>query len=332
MTLQKTQKTTKERTPWGYLCLVFILLFSLALLLRRADVAADCMRKGLSLCARAIVPSLFPFLVLSELLVASGAGERLFLPLTRPLGKILGLSRAGCSAVALGLLCGFPVGARCAILAYEKNTITRAECERAISASSIPSSAFLISTVGAMLWKDKSLGIFLYVCAIVSALLSGILIYAVQKRKQKGEKSTYALQPPPIRFDASMFTSSVRNATVSTLLICAYVVFFSTLTGAVGLILGRFGVNETISAILSALLELSSGTVTASMLSNRYLAILLTAAAVGWSGISVHCQMLSVCEGHRLSVRPYFAAKLIQALLCPLLISAVFLFDICICT
>ena len=332
MTLQKTQKTTKESPHWSSLCFAFILLFSFALLLRRADVATDCMRKGLSLCARAIVPSLFPFLVLSELLVASGAGERLFSPLTRPLGKILGLSRAGCSAVALGLICGFPVGARCAILAYEKNALTRAECERAIASSSIPSSAFLISTVGAMLWKDKILGIFLYVCAIVSALLSGILIYAVQKRRQKHEDSPCDLQPFPVRFDASMFTASVRNATASTLLICAYVVFFSTLTGAVELILGHFGANGTISAILSALWELSSGTVTASMISNRHLAILLTAAAVGWSGISVHCQMLSICEGHRLSVRPYLAAKLIQALLCPLLVSATFLFDICIFT
>ena len=308
-----------EHPQWGSLCLVFLLLFSFFLLLRRADVATACMQDGLSLCARAVVPSLFPFMVLSELLVASGTGEWLTAPLSRPLGKLLGLSRAGCCAVVLGLLCGFPVGARCAILAYEKGTLTRDECERAMACSSIPSSAFLLGTVGATLWQDARFGVFLYFSAILGALLSGILLYGVQKSKER-ERPLTATQPlSPIRFDAGMFPSAVKNATVSTLLICAYVVFFSTLSGAVELILGRFGANENTHAILSALLELSGGVGASAKLCNRRLATVLTGAAVGWSGVSIHCQMLTLCDGHSISIRPYFAAKLVQATVCAFL-------------
>jgi sporulation integral membrane protein YlbJ len=308
-----------EHPQWGSLCLVFLLLFSFFLLLRRADVATACMQDGLSLCARAVVPSLFPFMVLSELLVASGTGEWLTAPLSRPLGKLLGLSRAGCCAVVLGLLCGFPVGARCAILAYEKGTLTRDECERAMACSSIPSSAFLLGTVGATLWQDARFGVFLYFSSILGALLSGILLYGVQKRKER-ERPLTATQPlSPIRFDAGMFPSAVKNATASTLLICAYVVFFSTLSGAVELILGRFGANENTHAILSALLELSGGVGASAKLCNRRLATVLTGAAVGWSGVSIHCQMLTLCDGHSISIRPYFAAKLVQATVCAFL-------------
>lgn len=322
MTLQQAHIKKAEPPRWGTFCLVFLLLFSLALLLRRADVAADCMRDGLSLCARAVVPSLFPFMVLSELLVASGAGEWLISPLSRPLGKLLGLPRAGCCAVVLGLLCGFPVGARCAILAYEKGTLSRDECERAMACSSIPSSAFLLGTVGTTLWQDAKFGIFLYLSAILGALLSGILLYGVQKRKKR-ERPLTATQPlAPIRFNAGMFPVSIKNATVSTLLICAYVVFFSTLSGAATLILGRFGANENTHAILSSLLELSGGVGASASLADRRLAMILTGAAVGWSGVSIHCQMLSLCDGNRLSVRPYLAAKVVQSMVCMLLVLA----------
>lgn len=318
MTLQPTHIKKAEHPRLGSICLSLLLFFSLALMLRRADVAAKCMREGLSLCARAVVPSLFPFMVLSEILVASGVGEWLSLPLERPLGKLLGLPRAGCCAVFLGLLCGFPIGARCAILAYEKGALEREECERALACSSIPSSAFLISTVGTALWGSTQFGLLLYITAVFSALLSGILLYVLQK-PQKRAKEKRAFSPPTkIHFEAGMFPTAIKNATLNTLLICAYVVFFCTLTGTVELVINRFTANEITHAILSALLELSGGVSAASNLANQRLAIILTGTTVGWSGLSVHCQMLSLCDGCDLSTRPYLMAKLIQAAACTL--------------
>jgi sporulation integral membrane protein YlbJ len=316
MTRQPWQTKKAERPKLGGLCLSLLLFFSLALMLRRADVAANYMREGLTLCARAIVPSLFPFMVLSELLVTSGVGEWLSLPLERPLGKLLGLPRAGCCAVFLGLLCGFPIGARCAILAYEKGTLDQDECERALACSSIPSAAFLISTVGTTLWKDAKFGVFLYASAVLAALLSGILLYVLQKAG-KGKKEKRAFSPPAkVHFEAGMFPTTIKNATLNTLLICAYVVFFCTLTGTVDLVINRFTANEITHAILSALLELSGGVSAISKLANQRLATVLTGAAVGWSGTSIHCQMLSLCDGHNLSTRLYLRAKLWQMILC----------------
>lgn len=318
MTLQKVYTKKAERPRPGTVCLSILLFFSFTLMLRRADVAASCMQKGLSLCARTIIPSLFPFLVISELLVASGVGEWIARPLERPLGKIFGLSQAGCSALVLGLLCGFPVGARCAILSYQKGNLSRDECERVLACASIPSLAFLISTVGTTLWKNVTFGIFLYFSTVFSAILSGILLYVLKKRRKSEEWKPPQSMPPKIHFTAGMLTSAIKNATLNTLLICAYVVFFSTLTGAVELVLERFSASEITHTILSATLELSGGVSAAAELRNRQLAAILTGATIGWSGISVHCQMLSLCDGTDLSIRPYIKAKLVQAILCAL--------------
>ncbi|MBR5119718.1 MAG: hypothetical protein IKV02_01850 [Clostridia bacterium] len=323
MTLQQahTKKVTRPRI--GTICLSVLLLFTLALMLRRADIAANCMREGLTLSARAIVPSLFPFMVLSEIIVASGIGEWLALPLERPLGKLLGLSRTGCSAVVIGLVCGFPVGARCAILSYQKGTVDRAECERVLSCSSIPSAAFLISTVGTTLWKNTRFGVLLYICAVFSAILSGFLLYGMQKQRKPDNWNKRKSPPAKIHFEAGMFPSAIKSATLNTLLICAYVVFFCTLTGTLEIVLERFSASETTHAILSAILELSGGVSVIASLNNRQFAALLTGATVGWSGLSVHCQMLSLCDGYDLSTRPYLKAKLVQAILCAIVIAIV---------
>jgi len=313
------KKRTEPQRP-GTLCLVLLLFFCLALMLRRADLAADYMRQGLALCARAVVPSLFPFMVLSDLLVTSGAGEWITAPFSRPLGKLLGLSRAGCCAVVLGLLCGFPVGARCALLAYKQGTVERSECERILACSSIPSPAFLISTVGATLWQDVKFGILLYLSTAFSALFCGFLLYVLQKKRIKAPKNVPLASPIKIRFETGMLPSAMRNATVNTLLICAYVVFFSTLTGTVELALGRFMANKTTHTILASLLELSGGVSAAASLASTPLAILFTGTAVGWSGLSIHCQMLSLCDGHGISLRPYFASKLLQGGVCAILL------------
>ena len=325
MTRRMIGKQKAEHPQPGMLCLVLLLLFSLALMFRRADVVVNCMRQGLALCARAVVPSLFPFMVLSEILVCSGAGEWMTAPIAKPLRKLLGVSRTGCCAVVLGLLCGFPVGARCAVLGYEKGTIKKEECQRVLACSSIPSSAFLISTVGATLWQNLNFGIFLYVSAILSALFCGFLLYVSQKKRKKETEENSSLSPVKIHFDAGMLPSAVRNATVNTILICAYVVFFSTLTGTVELVLGRFAANEITHTILASFLELSGGVSAAASLSDHTLATLLTGFSVGWSGLSIHCQMLSLCDRHDLSLRPYFASKLLQALTCSAMI---FLFSI----
>ena len=74
--------------------------------------SAQAARDGMSLCFRTIIPSLFPFFVLSSLFISCGAADafaRLLRGVMRPL---FGLDGAGASALALGLVGGYPVGAR----------------------------------------------------------------------------------------------------------------------------------------------------------------------------------------------------------------------------
>ncbi|MBQ2734259.1 MAG: hypothetical protein IJF33_00350 [Clostridia bacterium] len=321
MTIHALTKKKKLHTlSAGQLFFGFFILFCLLLILKNPEVAVSYMNRGLLLCAKTVIPSLFPFMVISDLIVRGGIGDLLLRRSCKPLRRLLGLSEAGCVAMLLGMLCGFPVGAKCTVLSYERGTLTREEAERLLCFSNNPSSAFLISAVGVSLWNSKPFGTALYATVLFASFLTALLTHLLQKKKHM--QAPYAPFPTASASTlkgAKLFTESISSATGSMLLVCSYVVFFSALLGTLNIVLSTLGANTKISAVLFCLFELSGGVSQASALQNTTLAALLTAFAVGWSGLSVHCQILSVCDGKGLSLRPYFAAKLLQGALCVIL-------------
>lgn len=290
--------------------------FCFVLILRNPDVAIEYMGRGLSLCARTVIPSLFPFMVISELMVRSGAGESLGRLFSRPMRYLFGLSGAGCTAVVLGSLCGFPVGARTAVALYDRNAISRRECEHLLTFCNCPSSAFLVTAVGVSLFGNRRLGSVLYFCVLGVSFLVGFIARFFLRHEQAGRDHPHhpsGLHPG----GAEMFTASVSGAASGMLTVCAYVIFFSTLSGTLScLVRVCGGMEPRLFALLCGFLELSGGISEASGLPDGRQALILTTAIAGWSGLSVHCQIAGICAGRHISLRPYITAKAVQAILC----------------
>ena len=290
--------------------------FCFVLILRNPDVAIEYMGRGLSLCARTVIPSLFPFMVISELMVRSGAGESLGRLFSRPMRYLFGLSGAGCTAVVLGSLCGFPVGARTAVALYDRNAISRRECEHLLTYCNCPSSAFLVTAVGVSLFGNRRLGSVLYFCVLGVSFLVGFIARFFLRHEQAGRDHPHhpsGLHPG----GAEMFTASVSGAASGMLTVCAYVIFFSTLSGTLScLVRVCGGMEPRLFALLCGFLELSGGISEASGLPDGRQALILTTAIAGWSGLSVHCQIAGICAGRHISLRPYITAKAVQAILC----------------
>ena len=101
-----------------------LLLAALALVVWPGE-SMSAMKDGLSLCGNVILPSLFPFFVLSSLVVELGMSRylgRLFQPVMAPLFRVNGSCAA---ALALGFVGGYPVGARTAISLYQTASAPR---------------------------------------------------------------------------------------------------------------------------------------------------------------------------------------------------------------
>ena len=204
-----------------------LLLCLLALLLFPQD-AAQSARAALALCAQTVIPSLFPFFVLSSLLIACGASallSALLAPLMRPL---FGLSGAGAAALALGLCGGYPVGARTAAELVESGALSREEGERLLIFCNNAGPGFLLGICGGAVFTSPRAGAALYLIHAASALFTGILL----TRRLPPLSAPFSAGAAPRRSVSlsAALPAAVQGALAGILNVCAFVVFFTVCT------------------------------------------------------------------------------------------------------
>lgn len=284
----------------------------------------QAVREGLQLCYNVILPSLFPFFILSSLMISLGlAGYlgRLFEPVMSPLFRVPG----SCAAVlALGFVGGYPVGARSALTLYEKGGCSKTECERLLAFCNNSGPAFILGVVGAGVFSDSRIGVLLCLIHALASLCVG-LIFRFYGGREKDSAGRAALPISAQRFSVA-FTDAVKGSVTSTLNICAFVICFTvilrlcvlsgllpTLSKWLGEVFAPLGFSQAwAQRLLTGLLELSSGVWSLVGEGSLQGKAAMAAFLLGWAGISVHCQVLSFLGESGLSTRTYLAGKLLH--------------------
>ena len=257
-----------------------------------SEELAQGVKGGLRLAVGSILPSLFPFMILSDLIAALGKRETG--GVLRPISRLFGIGSVGARAALVGSIAGAPIAASMLGVALDEGIISRDEVERTLAISSSPSLAFAVSGVGAAMWGDVQIGLMLFFSVILASFLYGILT-----RRSAGQESAPEVSP------SFSLIASIERATFSSLRIIGVVTAFSVLSGLVA----RF---SSVAPLVIPLLEVGNA---ASYLSECELpcaiALALTAFALGFSGISVHLQVRGAIGGRIRHSRFLFAKILI---------------------
>ncbi len=304
-------------------------LLSISSLMMFPTQSVEAAKAGLELCGNVIIPSLFPFFVLSGLMVEMGLVRHLgrFLqPIMRPLFNVSGSCAA---AFALGIIGGYPIGAVTAIDLYKKGWCSKDEAERLLAFCNNSGPAFILGVVGAGIFSSSLIGIVLYLAHILSSVIVGILF---RLRSKSSPQVTVAVSHIDESYSgfAAAFTGCVKSAAVSTINICAFVIFFTVvikmlfLTGVmdaassvVAVVLSPLGINaQWAEKLLIGAIEMSSGVWSLSGAAGTLTGKLSMAAFIlGWAGVSVHCQVLSFIGGSGLSAKKYVIGKALHGII-----------------
>ena len=246
--------------------------------------AAEGARAGISLCAATLIPSLFPFFTLANLLSELGLpdllGQRLT-PLTKRLFRVSG---CGAQAFVLGISGGYPLGASVVADLRKRQLISRAEGERLLAFCNNSGPAFILGAAGGV-FHSPGAGLLLYGAHILGAVLTGILF--------RGHGTWDA--PPPAKTPpqplSAAFPRAVSKALTVTLSVCAYVTFFQAFMALIP-------VPEALSpagkALFTGVWELAGGIASFRGLAPTPVNLALAAFLLGWGGISVHLQTIGV--------------------------------------
>lgn len=255
-----------------------------AMICASAEAAAGA-REGLSVCARSLAPSLFPFFVLANLLSALGLADILSGIAGGVMGRLFRVSGAGCQAFFLGITGGYPLGAAAVAQLRREHRISRREGERLAAFCNNSGPAFILGAVGGI-FQHPAAGLLLYATHILAAVMVGLFL---RREAEEKPSSPASAPPPPMAFSAA-FSSSVSKALTSTLTVCGYVVFFSSL---LGLLKPLQLLPPLWRAAATGFLELGSGIAALNGLAPTPATLAVAALMLGWGGLSVQCQTLS---------------------------------------
>ena len=299
---------------------VIAALSALLALVTASSAVIEQASRGLRLCGELIVPSLFPFFVVSLLLSRLGFPRllgRFLSPLTRRFFRVSG---PGATALFIGLTGGYPMGAAYLADLQERGQLSLGEAERLLGFCNNSGPAFLVGAIGAGVFGSLRAGLLLYAAHVLAALAAGVLLRG-REPSSAPEAGAEVLAPLPF---SRALTESVRAAVPAILSVCGFVILFTVFTGlleANGFLpaFSRFLSEHTglapgqSRALLLGFWELGSGVGALRGLPLTPGNLALSAALVGWGGISVHLQSLAALGDLPIKSGRHLAGRLLSA-------------------
>ena len=258
---------------------------------RTAIVAAQA---SIELCLQVVIPSLLPFFVLVSLLTSSIHQDT---PSLRPIGKLCGMPRGSENLFIIGLLGGYPTGARAVTQAYKEGRITKEDAQRMLGFCNNAGPAFLFGMV-AQQFRHRWTPWLIWIVLIIAAILTGILT------NKPAKDGIFPKIHKPITLPIALKTSIQALA-----LVCGWIILFRILVEYMDRWLFHL-LPATLQIILVCCLELVNGCYMLSSIPNEGLRFILACGSLSLGGLCIAMQTASVIE--ELEIKHYLLGKAFQ--------------------
>ncbi len=333
-------------TPYKYYLLLFPWVIVLLLMPVFPQQTLHSAIQGISIWWDVLFPALFPFFVISELLLGFGLVHfigGLFDPMMRPIFRIPGY---GGFVMAMGFAAGYPISARLTSQLWERKLINRDEAERLVAFTSTSDPIFLIGAVAVGFFHDPSLAIILALSHYGGGLILGLIMrfhgqhtpVVTMDSKQQGsiiKNAFIAMHKARIQDGRPlglMLQQAIQTSLKLVFMIGGLVVFVSVILELVSLI----GLMQLTYSVLSSFLILVNLPEQLSpAIINGIFEVTLGAKAVGgatpsiplihkvavasfilsWAGLCVHAQISSILSHTNLRYKPFLLARLLHGLI-----------------
>lgn len=311
---------------------VFVIITFCLVIFSRSNLNAA--KNGLTLWTTCVVPSLFPFFIMTNLLSQTKVVEftgKLLDKFMRPLFNVPGI---GGFAFVMGLISGYPVGAKIVADFREDGKVTKDEGERLLAFTNNSGPLFILSSVGIALFGDTSTGLLLLCTHILSCITVGIILGKFSKKSdaefRKRHDATYPSKNVTLRNLGSILGDSINNSISTILMIGGFVVIFSVIISILNQthvldfiskffnpILATLGFDlDFAKPLVSGIIELTNGVNQVANISIKAISqnVVLCAFLLGFGGFSVLLQVFSIVAKTDLSMKKYVIGKFLQGI------------------
>lgn len=254
--------------------------------------------KGIDLCVKTIIPSLFCFIIISNFIQKTKLLNILLFPFSKIIEKIFKLDIELFSIVLLSLVGGYPVGASLINNLVNQNKISQKDAEKMLSYCVNCGPAFLIGAVSIPVFNSIYVGLYIYLSQVIACLticiISGFKQPVLRSNKQEDIRSSFSI----------CFVESVNSATKSMVLICSYIILFCAI---IEVITQNAIINN--QNIILGFLEIGNGV--GNLLKYNFNPIILATVFTGFGGLCVHIQIKAMFGNKKISMVPFYYYRLI---------------------
>lgn len=309
-------RLVKRQKIAGFFAL--ILLFTAAIMLSASRRYQGAVMDGISLWAAAVLPALFPYLIITTFvssLKITGDIANALSPVTK---KLFNVSGVGGYALFISLMSGYPVGAKTVSDLKIRGALTGAESVRASALCSSSSPMFLIGSIGNLTFNSPLFGLLLFITHVISVITVGF-VFSFYRRKERPAACTVSF----INSSDNLLYDGVYSAVMAVLVVGGIITVFYLLTE----MLAGIGVLGAISGLLNTVIHdgnLADGIATGIFECTKGLKIIaaggislltlpISAAICGFGGISVIMQSIAYLNKAKIKTAPFFLSKILAA-------------------
>lgn len=309
--------------------LIFCIFLCLGILFYPKESISGALQ-ALSACGTVLIPSLFPFMMLSQFFVYSGVASKISPVFSMVTKKLFKLPPVAGITIFLSLTGGYPVGSRAIKALYEQKEINIDEARRMAYFCVGGGPAFIMGTVGVLLLRNYTVGIVIFASQFLVAIIIGIFMSFGKDKYNNDSNKLAKVNYKPF---AEALTQSCVDASQGMIVMCALVIIFGSvlsLLNAVGFInfiaqiLEFFGVSSSNAHIIpSAIFEVTNACQAGARLGASTEII---AFAVGFGGLSVHFQIFSSYSEIGINKLKFVLCRIIQGILTAIFTYILFIF------
>lgn len=264
---------------------------------------------GLSVWFEQMIPSLLPFMIISSMLIKLNLDELLIKPVSGILKRIYGLSDAGVYVLVMGFLCGFPMGAKAAVMEYEEEKITKDEAQFLLSFSNNIGPAYFLSFVYGSIYENISVFHGLFFLYAVPLLYGILLRKTVYRNMTASVKKIYRRDKNAHRSFLSVMDESINNGLFQISMLGGYMVVCNLLVIIPKIL---FPESLYIGSFFHNMLEISGGLLSIRSLQLPVcLTFVMAHISLCFTGLSCHLQTFHILGHSGLSPKKYMLHKLI---------------------
>lgn len=278
----------------------------LILVLINKDLVSDSILSSLYIWYNTLVPSMFPMILLSDILITYNTDTIIPKIITKYISKIFNISNNAVMIFILSLISGFPSNGIIINKAITTKVITKEEGNHLLLFCNFANPLFILETVGSFYLKNN-----IYSLIILASHISSNIIIGIFFRKKNYTKNNYIIEKHKSQSFDEVLSISISKSVNVLLTIAGTVTLFLILTT---LITHIFNLSESLTIIIKSTLEMTMALSYLTNLNiNDILKVVISSIIVSFSGLSIHLQVMSSLND--IKYKSYLLGRILSSIL-----------------